>query len=65
MARRRKTEAEKWRIVGLRQAGLSQREIARRVGVTQSEVSRLLAKVRQTNSVQDRLRSGRPKKSNA
>ena len=49
----------------MREAGFTQRAIARMVGVTQSEVSRLLAKVRATGSVRDRPRSGQPRKTDA
>ena len=45
-------------------AGLTQNEAANHYGCSQSEVSRLLQKWRQTRTVEDRPRSGRPRKTN-
>ena len=47
------------------EAGRTQSVIARRFGINQSQVSRFIAKYRQTNDVTDRLRSGRPRLSSA
>lgn len=54
-----------WRIVGMWEAGQTQTVFARRFGINQSQVSRLIAKYRQTNDVTDRPRSGRPRLSSA
>ena len=61
MPRIKKTEGEIWRIVGMRDGGMKQADIARVLNVSQSVVSRLLKKHRETGSVKDRKRSGRPK----
>lgn len=61
MPRTKRTEGEKWRIIGMRDAGMKQVDIARALTVSQSVVSRLLKKHRETGSVKDRKRSGRPK----
>ena len=62
MARRRLSDATRWQIIGMSNAGLSGREISRRLGYSQSVICRLLNKFQQTNHVQDRARSGRPRK---
>ena len=61
MPRIKKTEGEKWRIVGMRDGGMKQADIARVLNVSQSVVSRLLKKHRETGSVKERKRSGRPR----
>ena len=62
MARRRLSDATLWQIIGMSNAGLSGREISRRLGYSQSVICRLLNKLQQTNQVQDTARSGRPRK---
>ena len=57
MARNRLSDATRWQIIGMSNAGLSRREISRR----QSVICRLLNNFQQTNHVQDRARSGRPR----
>ena len=47
------------------EAGQTQTVIARQIGLNQSQVSRLIAKYRQTNDVTDRPRPGRPRISSA
>ena len=47
--------------IGLLEAGQSQRTVARRMAVHQTTISRLWARYRQHNSVEDRPRSGRPR----
>ncbi|KAK7464517.1 hypothetical protein BaRGS_00019948, partial [Batillaria attramentaria] len=61
MARKRKSDAEKWQIVGAAQAGQSLSAIAARFRTIKGEVSRLVAKHRQTGNVQNPSRSGRPR----
>ena len=51
---------DRWRIMGIREAGQTQTVIARKIGINQSQVSQLIAKYRQTNEVTDRPRPGRP-----
>lgn len=55
----------RWQIVGAAEAGQSYTAIAARFGITKGEVSRLLAKHRQTATVKDRQRSGRPRATTA
>ena len=62
MARRRLSDATRWQIIRMSNAGLSGREISRRLGYSQSVICRLLNKFQQTNHVQDRARSRRPRK---
>ena len=62
MAHRRLSDATRWQIIGMSNAGLSGREISRRLGYSQSVICRLLNKFQQTNHVQDRASSGRPRK---
>ena len=62
MARRRLSDASRWQIIGMSNAGLSGREISRRLGYSQSVICSLLNKFQQTNHVQDRARSWRPRK---
>ena len=62
MAHRRLSDATRWQIIGMSKAGLSGREISRRLGYSQSVICLLPNKFQQTNHVQDRARSGRPQK---
>ena len=62
MARRRLSDATRWQIIGMSNAGLSGQEISRHLGYSQSVICRLLNKFQQTNQLQDRARSGRPRK---
>ena len=62
MARRRLSDATRWQIIRMSNAGLSGQEISRRLGYNQSVICRLLNKFQQTNHVQDRARSWRPRK---
>lgn len=54
-------DATKWQIIGMSNAGMNQKDIANSMNVSQSVVSRLLKKQRETGNVGDRPRSGRPK----
>ena len=62
---------DRWRIIGMWEAGQTQTVIARQIGINQSLVSRLIAKYlsiakyRQTNAVTDRPRAGRQRLSSA
>ena len=47
--------------VGMLEAGMRPVEVARRLGVSQSVISRLQTRLAQTNSTLDRRRSGRPR----
>ena len=47
--------------IGMLEAGMRQVEVARRLGVSQSVISRLRTRLAQTNSTLDRRRSGRPR----
>lgn len=53
--------AERHQALALLQDGKSQRYVARRHGVSQKAISNLWTRFQQTNSVQDRRRSGRPR----
>jgi IS30 family transposase len=53
------SNAVRWQIIGMREADMSLRQIAQRVGHHQSTVSRIVHKHRLTNDVKDRPRSGR------
>ena len=50
----------RWKIIGMREAGMSLRQIARRLGHHHSTISRIVSKHQTTNSVKDLPRSGRP-----
>ncbi|XP_063416126.1 C-type lectin domain family 4 member M-like [Mytilus trossulus] len=50
----------RWHIIGMQEAGMSFRQIARRVGYHHSTISRILIKHQNTNSVNDLPRSGSP-----
>ena len=62
--RRHLTVEEASRAIGLLQGGLSQRQVGERFNVSHSVISRLLARFQQTNSVKQRQKSGRPRKTN-
>ena len=53
------SNAVRWQIIGMREAGISLRQIAQRVGHHHSTLSRIANKNRLTNDVKDRPRSGR------
>ena len=53
------------RIVGMRQAGSSQKDIAQVFRITQGSVSKILKRHRETGLTTPRPRSGRPKKTTA
>ena len=53
------SNAVRWQITGMREAGMSLRQIAQRVGRRLSTVSRIVNKHRLTNDVKDRPRSER------
>ena len=53
------SNAVRWQIIGMREAGMSLRQIAQRVGHHHSTVSHIVNKHRLTNDVKDRPRSGR------
>lgn len=57
----RLNNADRQRILGLIDAGISHNEIARRYHVHRSTISRLIHRVRVTGSVSDRPRSGQPR----
>ena len=65
MMGRRNTAGTHWKIVGNVNAGLTQKEAANCYGCSQTEVSQVLRKWHQTQSVDDRPCSGRPRKTNA
>ncbi|KAK7102002.1 hypothetical protein V1264_020296 [Littorina saxatilis] len=60
--RRKVTTFNKARAIAWLQDGVSKREVGRRLGVSHSVVVRLHQKFQATNSVLERPRSGRPKK---
>ncbi|VDI19065.1 Hypothetical predicted protein, partial [Mytilus galloprovincialis] len=60
MARRKLSIAEHWQVVGM--ASLSCRRIAVHFGVNHTVIMRLVQRYRQTWSVEDRPRAGRPRK---
>jgi len=55
------SNAVRWQIIGMREAGMSLRQIAQRVGHHHSTVSRIVNKHRLTNDVMDRALSRRPR----
>ena len=59
--RRHLPNDERLRAIGMLEAGMRQVEVARRLGVSQSVISRLRTRLAQTNSTLDRRRSGRPR----
>ena len=62
MARRKLFEAQKWQIVGMKNAGLSTRNIAGQFRVNQSIIVRLLQRYPADGTLSERQRSGRPRK---
>lgn len=62
MARRKLSEATRWQIIGMRNAGMSLRQIGTQIGRHHSIISKLLKKYRATNEVKDLPRPGRPRK---
>ena len=55
------SNAVRWQIIGMREAGMSLRQIAQHVGHHHSTVSRIVNKHQLTNDVKDRSRSERPR----
>ena len=53
MPRTKRTEGIKWRIIGIRDAGMKQVDIARALTVSQTVASRLLKRHRETGSVKE------------
>ena len=62
MARRRLSDATRWQIIGMSNAGLSGREISRRLGYSQSVICRLLNKFQQTNHYRTEHAQGGPER---
>ncbi|MGH0116029.1 UNVERIFIED_CONTAM: hypothetical protein FKN15_060493 [Acipenser sinensis] len=58
----RLSTATRHKVVLLHQQGLSQAEISRQTGVSRCAVQALLKKHKETGNVEDRRRSGRPRK---
>ena len=56
---------DRWCMIDMWEAGQTQTVIARQTGINQGQVSRLIAKYRQTNDVTDRPMPGRPRVSSA
>jgi len=61
MARRRLSDGERWRIIGMIESGMSRKAVARTFGYHHSVISRLVQKHQETDAVKDRPRSGRPR----
>ena len=61
LSMRRLQREERQRAVGMLENGAKQRVVAQRFNVSQSVISRLWARYRQTQNVDDRPRSGRPR----
>ena len=59
--RRRLSMDVRNRAVGMLQAGMTQINVARRIGVSPSVIHRLISRFTQTNSTADRPRTGRPR----
>jgi transposase len=59
--RRHLTVEEASRAIGFLQTGLSQRQVGAQFNVSHTVIGRLWTRYQQTNSVQRRLKSGRPK----
>lgn len=59
--RRRLSDLDRGRALGLLQSGLSVREVGRRLEVSHSVIQRLNQRFMETGSVRDRQRSGRPR----
>ena len=62
MARRRVSDNLRWQIIGMRNAGLSCRDIGRQINRHHSVVERSVQKFGDTNNVRDRPRLGRARK---
>lgn len=63
MQRRRLTEAERWRIIGATQdSGKPIQEVANQFNIDRSVVHRLIRRYQETGNVQDRKKTGRPRK---
>lgn len=60
--RRKLTLPQSYRAVGMLESGLRQVDVAEALGVSQSVISRLAKRERETGSANERPRSGRPKK---
>ncbi|XP_063436444.1 uncharacterized protein LOC134717876 [Mytilus trossulus] len=65
MARRKLSTTERWQVVGMANTGLSCRRITVHFGVNHTVIIRLVHRYRQTGSVEDRPRAGRPRKTTA
>jgi IS30 family transposase len=61
MVRRRISEAQRWKIIGMHTTGMSFKAIGHQMGYHYTVVSRLVSKHTQTNNVKDLSRSGRPR----
>jgi transposase len=59
------SQETRMRIVAWREIGLSQYEIAKKLGITRATVQSILRKYNQTGTVENLSRSGRPQKLNA
>ena len=57
MQRTKRTEGVKWQIIGMRDAGMKQVDIARAFNVSRIVTSRILKKHRETGSVKESKRS--------
>ena len=62
MVRRKLSIAERWQAIGIKNAVMINRQIAANFGLNNSVISRLVARHRQTGSIEERRRSGRPRK---
>lgn len=58
----RLSELDKARAIGQIEAGVPQRQVAATFGVSESMISKLKVKFRETGDVKDRPRTGRPRK---
>jgi transposase len=63
--RRHLTVEEASRAIGFLQTGLSQRQVGAQFNVSHTVIGRLWTRYQQTNSVQRRPKSGRPKSTTA
>ena len=61
MVRRRISEAQRWKIIGMHTTGMSFKAIGHQMGYHYTVVSRLVSKHTQTSNVKDLSRSGRPR----
>ena len=60
MARRQLSTADQGRVIAWLQDGLTQRNVAQRLNVSQSVICRLWMRFLETGNVTNRPRSGRP-----